>query len=474
MRAAGRLVTATAANLLVPVSGLIVSPFLSRELGPEGRGLFAALTLPIVVCGWLGTYGLQDALAFHVRQRRLSRRDAARVSMLAAVPLGLVAVLLLGVLGLFVFDRTAGERQQFMLLTLLAPVHLLTNLVIGALTGASDVGGVNLMKAVPAVLRTVLMVIACVAFDLSPFWSALLALTSTATGVLFGLPRLRRRAGPASCVETENGTAPVVPPGPARRAGAVDRPGPIPVRSLVRYALVCLPGVLAATSSARLDQVVGLPLLGARELGFYAVAVSVAELPTVVATAARTILMGGADAEGVTSVLWVARMALPAAAFGCAVLAAGAGLLVPRFFGVAFAPAVLPTVILCAATVVYTCVQVFSALLLAHGEPARSSAALVAGSLTGVLLLVVLAPSGAVGAALASLVGYVVAAGAAARSVRRLVVVPSLRAVTVPYVADLRLLCARLGWTRREPRHSPTEAQDTVGSRVPDSGRSEW
>ncbi|MGX4653453.1 lipopolysaccharide biosynthesis protein [Micromonospora sp. SCSIO 07396] len=470
MRVAGRLVTATAANLLVPVSGLIVSPFLSRELGPEGRGLFAALTLPIVVCGWLGTYGLQDALAFHVRQRRLSRRDAARVSMLAAVPLGLVAVLLLGVLGLFVFDRTAGERQQFMLLTLLAPVHLLTNLVIGALTGASDVGGVNLMKAVPAVLRTVLMVIACVAFDLSPFWSALLALTSTATGVLFGLPRLRRRAGSGSCADAESDTA----AGPARRAGAVDRPGPIPVRSLVRYALVCLPGVLAATSSARLDQVVGLPLLGARELGFYAVAVSVAELPTVVATAARTILMGGADAEGVTSVLWVARMALPAAAFGCAVLAAGAGLLVPRFFGVAFAPAVLPTVILCAATVVYTCVQVFSALLLAHGEPARSSAALVAGSLTGVLLLVVLAPLGAVGAALASLVGYVVAAGAAARSVRRLVVVPSLRAVTVLYAADLRLLCARLGWTRREPRHSPTEAQDTVGSRVPDSGRSEW
>ncbi|MFI9644078.1 lipopolysaccharide biosynthesis protein [Micromonospora sp. NPDC051925] len=474
MRAAGRLVTATAANLLVPVSGLLVSPFLSRELGPEGRGLYAALTLPIVVCGWLGTYGLQDALAFHVRQRRLSPRDAARVSVLAAVPLGLAAVLLLGVLGLFVFDRTADERQQFMALTLLAPLHLVVNLVIGALTGASDVGGVNLMKAVPALIRTVLMVVACVAFDLSAFWAALLFLTSTAGGILIGLPRLRRGAGAARCAGPGNRAGPTAPPEPADHAGPADQSGPIPVGSLVRYSFVCLPGVLAATSSARLDQVVGLPLLGARELGFYAVAVSVAELPTVVATAARTILMGGPGDEGGASVLWVARMAVPAAAFGCAVLAASAGLLVPRFFGVAFAPAVLPTVILCAATIVYTCVQVFSALLLANGEPARSSTALVAGSLTGVLLLVVLAPSGAVGAALASLAGYAVAAGIAARSVHRLAAVPSLRAVTVPYAADLRRLYAWLAKARRGRRSSPSEGRDDVGSRVVDTGRSEW
>ncbi|MFG1842627.1 lipopolysaccharide biosynthesis protein [Micromonospora sp. NPDC049175] len=449
--AVNRLVTSTAANLLIPVSGLLVSPFLSRELGPEGRGLYAALTLPIVICGWLGTYGLQDALTFHVRQRRLSRRDAARVSLLAAVPLGLVAVLLLGVLSLFVFDQGEVDRQQFLVLALLAPLHILANLAIGALTGAADIGGVNLMKVVPAALRTILLVIACVALDLSAFWAAALFLTATASGVLVGLPRLRR-------------------PVPASSTEPADRAEPIPVRSLIRYALVCLPGVLAATSNARLDQVIGLPLLGARELGFYAVAVSVAELPTVVATAARTVLMGGAGGEDNESVLRVARIAVPVAALGCTVLAASAGLLVPLFFGAAFAPATLPTVILCAATVVFTCVQIFSALLLVHDKAGRSSIALVVGSLTGVLLLVVLAPLGAVGAALASLVGYAVAAGIAARSVRRLPAVPSLRAVTVPYGADLRHLHAELGQRWRARRTGPPEAPDAANSQSAGTG----
>ncbi|MEU8185553.1 oligosaccharide flippase family protein [Micromonospora sp. NPDC049047] len=452
MMAVNRLVASTAANLLIPVSGLLVSPFLSRELGPEGRGLYAALTLPIVICGWLGTYGLQDALTFHVRQGRLSGRDAARVSLLAALPLGLVAVLLLGVLGLFVFDRSEVDRQQFLALALLAPLHIMANLAIGALTGAADLGGVNLMKVVPAALRTILLVIACVALDLSAFWAAALFLTATASGVLVGLPRLRRRPGPASVTR---------PADPAE---------PIPVRSMIRYALTCLPGVLAATSSARLDQVIGLPLLGARELGFYAVAVSVAELPTVVATAARTVLMGGAGSEDHDSVLRVARIAVPVTALGCTVLAASAGLLVPRFFGAAFAPATLPTVILCAATVVFTCVQIFSALLLVHDKAGRSSVALVVGSLTGVLLLVGLAPLGAVGAALASLVGYAVAAGIAARSVRGLPAVPSLRAVTVPYGADLRHLHAGLRRRWRPRRTGPPEAPDAANSQSAGTG----
>jgi O-antigen/teichoic acid export membrane protein len=454
---ANRLIATTAANLLIPVSGLLVSPFLSRELGPEGRGLYAALTLPIVVYGWLGTYGLQDALTFHLRQHRLSHRDAARVSALAAVPLGLVGVLFLGVLGLFVFEQADGERQRFVVLTLLAPLHLLGNLVVGALTGAADIGGVNLMKVVPAALRTILMVIACLAFDLNAFWAALLFLTSTASGVLIGLPRLRR-ANPAWRSSAAEPTRPGTSVGsPANQAQ------PIPIRSLVRYSLACLPGVLAAVSNARLDQVIGLPLLGARELGFYAVAVGVAELPSVVATAARTVLLGGAGGGESTSVLRVARMAVPAAALGCAVLAASAGLLVPWFFGRAFAPAVLPTVILCVATVVHTCVQIFSALLLANGEAARSSAALVAGSLAGVLLLVVLAEMGAVGAALASLIGYTVAAGTAARSVRGLPAVPSLRATTVPYAADLHHLRTWLAKTRQDRRTGPREARSAGG-----------
>ncbi|MEV0330278.1 oligosaccharide flippase family protein [Micromonospora echinospora] len=427
-----RLVSATTANLVVPLSGLLVGPVLSRELGPEGRGLYAALTLPVVVYGWLGTYGLQDALTFHLRHRRISRRDAARVALLATVPLGLLGVLLLAVLGLVLAGET-GERHQFLVLALLAPLHILANLLVGALTGVADVGGVNLVKVVPAVIRTVLLVGACLAFDLSAFVAGLLFLASMAGGTAVGLRRLRR----ASVGEVSS--------------------GPPPLRSLTRYAAVCLPGVLAAVATARLDQMIGLPLLGARELGFYAVAVSVAELPMVVATAARTVLMGRADGDDPAAALRVARLALPLTLAACVVLAAVAGPLVPLVFGEAFAPAVPPTVVLCAATVLYTGGQILGAVLLAHGRAGRSSAALVAGALTGVVALVVLAPLGAVGAAVASLVGYAVAVLSAARSVVGLPGVPSLRAVTVPYADDLRFLRARFRARRRPGVPAPVD-----------------
>ncbi|MEU3453001.1 O-antigen ligase family protein [Micromonospora sp. NPDC006766] len=430
---ARKLVSASVANLLIPLSGLLVSPFLSRALGPDGRGLYAALTLPIVVCGWIGTYGLQDALSYHVREGRLSRRAAAKVSLVAMLPLGVLAVGLMAVLGLVIFPD-AARYDQFLTLALLAPLHVLANLFIGALTGASDIRGLNLVKVVPALVRTGVVIFACLAFDLNAYAASLIFVGSVLTGLVFGFLRLWRPAEPSTAETT-----------PA---------GPVPTGSLVRYALTCLPGVLAAISSARLDQIIGLPLIGARELGYYAVAVSVAELPMVIATAARTVLMGRPASGDPRAANQVARLAVLASAVVCVLLAVSAGFAVPLVFGADFAPAVLPTAILSAGTLCYACMSVYSAALLAHNRPGWSSTALVTGSLVGVLALLVLAPLGAVGAALASVAGYAVAMIIAGVAVDRVPALGSLRMLTVPYPDDVRLMqrkVARMAEGMRRP-----------------------
>ncbi|GAA5185123.1 hypothetical protein GCM10023322_28160 [Rugosimonospora acidiphila] len=423
-----KLASASFANLLVPISGLIVSPLLSRELGPDGRGLYAALTLPVVVYGWAGTYGLQDSLSYHLYHARLSRRGAAKVSLLATVPLGLLGIGLLAALGLGVFAGNGGHYAEFLTLALLAPVHILANLLIGALTGASDIRGVNLVKVVPAAVRTALLVFACVAFDLNAYWAGLLFLASMLPAIAVGLARLRHApAGPDQP--------------PPDHTPTVD---PIPTRSLAGYALRCLPGVLAAISSARLDQIVGLPVIGARQLGYYAAAVSVAEIPMAIATAARTVLMGRpstTDPRGATA---VARLSVAVSVVACALLAAVTPFAVPLFFGSAFAPAIGPTVILCAATTLYTCVVLLTAALLIGGRAGASSSALVIGSAVGIALLFLFAPLGATGAALASLGGYGVSMGIAALAIRRTGHMYSLRMLMFPYLDDVRHLRDRL------------------------------
>ncbi|MBE1491289.1 O-antigen ligase family protein [Plantactinospora soyae] len=451
-----KLVSASFANLLIPISGLLVGPLLSRELGPTGRGLYAALTLPIVVCGWIGTYGLQDALSYHLRTGRLSTRAAAKVSLIASVPLGLLGIGLLAVLGLFVFPGgDDGHYGQFLLLSLLAPLHILANLLIGALTGASDIRGVNLVKVVPALLRTALVVFACLTLDLSAYWAGLLFVASVSGGLVLGLVRLHFSTERVESAGEETGDPPE-PPDPG-----------IPTRSLLAYSLTCLPGVLAAISTARLDQIIGLPVIGARELGFYAVAVSVAEIPMVIATAARTVLMGRPSSGDRRRASTVARLAVLGSIVASGVLAAIAGIAVPWVFGAAFAPAVLPTVILCAATTLYTSMVIFSAVLLANGRAAWSSGALVAGSVLGIVFLFLLAPMGAVGAAIASLVGYGVSVVAAGAMVRRVPELPSLRELTVPYREDLRSLGeVAIGFVGRFRKRATTEPgpSDPAGS----------
>nr|MDT0656914.1 O-antigen ligase family protein [Micromonospora sp. DSM 115978] len=465
-----KLLSASFANLLIPISGLLVSPFLSRELGPDGRGLYAALTLPIVVCGWIGTYGLQDALSFHLRDNRLTRRAALTVSLISAVPLGLLGVGMLALLALFVFPGGADEHRQFLVLAWLAPLHILANLLIGALTGAADIRGVNLVKVLPALTRTALVVFACLAFDLDAFWAGLLFLASVVTGLVAGLVRLRPTPAKPDSFGEPN------PPGERDTAGTPDPP--IPVRSLAVYAFACLPGVLAAISAARLDQVIGLPVIGARELGYYAVAVSVAEIPMVIATAARTVLMGRPGTADALRATRVARLAVLASVLACALLAAIATVAVPWVFGTPFAPAVPPTIILCAATTLYTCMIIFTAVLLANDRAARSSAALVTGSATGVALLLLLAPLGAIGAALASLGGYGVSTLLAAGALARTPGTPTLRMLTIAYREDLRLIVAQarsfLGRLapsripRQNARSAPSAA--TVTSGAPTTG----
>jgi O-antigen/teichoic acid export membrane protein/O-antigen ligase len=418
-----KLVSASAANLLIPISGLVVGPILSRELGPSGRGLYAALTLPIVVCGWFGTYGLQDALTYHLREGRLSRRAAARVSLVAVLPLGVLGIGLLALIGFFVFDGT-GHYGQFLVLSLLAPLHVLANLLMGGLTGASDIRGVNLVKVLPALVRTALVVFACLAFDLSAFWAGLLFVASIGAGVAVGLLRLWRA--------------------PAGDEADAAWDGTIPSRSLVTYSLVALPGVLAAISSARLDQIIGLPVIGAAELGYYAVAVSVAEIPMVIATAARTVLMGRPSTADPRRATRVARLAVLASVGACAFLAAIAAVAVPWVFGAAFTPAVLPTVILCAGTTLYTSMVIFSAVLLANNRAGWSSAALVTGSVVSIALLFLLSSMGAVGAAVASLAGYGVSVIVAAWALRKVPEGGSLRMLTVPYGDDVRAVRTRL------------------------------
>ena len=200
----------------------------------------------------------------------------------------------------------------------------------------------------------------------------------------------------------------------------------------------------------------------------------------VIATAARSVLLGRQGSGNPRAATRVARLAVLASVIACGLLALSAGYAVPLVFGADFAPAVAPTMILCAATVLYACMIIYTAALLAQNRPGWSSGALVTGSVVGVVALLVCAPLGAVGAAIGSLAGYAATMAIAAVGVGRVPALRSVRMLTVPYDEDIRLIrdrTARIAAVLRRRAIPPArqhENPETTGTKENAPMPSSW
>jgi O-antigen/teichoic acid export membrane protein len=209
--------------------------------------------------------------------------------------------------------------------------------------------------------------------------------------------------------------------------------------SMWRFAALAFAGVLAASSVAKLDQVVGLPLIGAQELGLYAVAVSFAELPLAVSAACRAYLIGvRADPTDLGAQQRAVRVVVSGTALGCAIAACVAHPVMMAMFGKEFEGAVGPAIILLCGTAIYSLGASLTGILLALGRVKVQSLALIAGAGVSVVLLIVLRQWGAVGAATASTIGYTLTTVMAFVAVRRGTTGLALSSVLIAKRSDLR------------------------------------
>jgi O-antigen/teichoic acid export membrane protein len=363
---------------------LLISPVLARELGASGRGEYAALTAPFLIVGIVGTLGYQDAITQHV-QRMGNPLGGLRLMLLLIAPLSILASLCLWLALRVVYATEPGLLAYLPWFLLFVPLLIFHNLCIGLATGAGDVGTVNLTKLLPALFRAVLTVFLCWSLDLSPAAAAGILLGSVGIGIAWTLGRYLTRP-------------------------QVGSPAPLDTRAVGRTALACFPGVLASMSSARLDQFIGLPLIGARQLGLYVVAVSLSELPLMLAVAGRTMVLGLAESDDPDGE--AAQRTVRAVAYlvlcGSIGVALSSLWLIPHVFGSEFRGAVTPCVVLCSACVFLSITTMTSAVLLARGRAASQSVVLIVGAVVGVTALFAFSPLGALGAALASLLGAAV------------------------------------------------------------------
>lgn len=350
----------------VPALGLLSGPLLARALGPEGRGDLAAILQPLTLLDSVAAVGLPAALTVFV-----ARGMPPRLAVRLALPLAAV-VATCAFAALCVWSVVVSERYGISLVALIACQCFLfagvtLNLVRGVVAGEGRWRRLDIERVSTAVVR--LLVIGALVL-LGASWAPAFALgvlvAGSAVGLLVLLPGSTRSAGAVFVDDT-------------REAG----------RRMRAFAYRGWPGAVAAGANARLDQAVLPALVASEVLGYYAVAVTLAELPLLVSTVVTrhilTSVAGGTFDRGARTLLLLgATVCLTLVV----VLGLAGGTIVTLVFGEDFAPAAVALRLLVLAAAIGVAAQWVTAAHTGAGRPGLSSLSHGVGCVVTVLGLI--------------------------------------------------------------------------------------
>ncbi|HEY6796560.1 MAG TPA: oligosaccharide flippase family protein [Kineosporiaceae bacterium] len=347
-----------AAYGVAPTVGIVTAPFLARALRPEGRGELAGVMQPITLAGALAGLGVPAAVAFYTG-RGYSQRSVLRIGYLATLPSAVTVYL-----GLCAYAPVVAARLGVPVPVLLASwaivvLSALVQVKRASWQGLGRFGRLDLERTGYALARLVGVV--------GPALAGVTAATGYVAAYLasFGLgAALLWCGGPGRC-------------GPAPVADAGREPTRREVR---RYSWLAAIGTISLSAGNRLDQLLLPAATSSRQLGFYAVAVTVAEVPLIAATvAARNLMHAASTGRRGGDLVRSASVVLAAGAGGCLGTAVLAPSAVPFVFGPAFAPSVRSVQILLLGSGLTIGVLSCTAVVSGRGRPGLGSLINVAG-----------------------------------------------------------------------------------------------
>lgn len=383
-----KILLAMLGNLGPPAAAFITAPILAQSLGVFERGQVAAGGAPLMLLAGAATLGMPEAVTYFVA--RSGGADAKRVVGSAA---GLIAAAGVAATGLFILlaPYLAGGDADVQVLILISLSMVVPSLVLLVLRGASAGRGrwglITAERMIGSFARLIAIVVLAVTGALDVTSATVVISLSMAIGMVAYIALLRP-----------------IRPEPEHSHRVID---------LWRFGGRVWFGSLAGILLSRVAQILVVPLSNATELGLFVIAVSIAELVLVFNNAVRDVYFAeearGPDMRRVAAGARSSTLVTIGLA-GAVALASIWG--IPLLFGSEFEPALLPTWLLLLAIVLGNPGSLAGAGLSAMGKPhLRSWSLLVALVANVVTLFLLVPPMGAVGAAVATAVGNVIAAG---------------------------------------------------------------
>ena len=262
-------------QVLIVIMNVATGIITARLLGAEGRGIYVAITLWPPLLAMLATAGLNSAVIFRLRKNPASADAVAGAAMLLG--LGWSAVFITaGAVALPMFlESYSASTILFAQICLAAVVVNSTQIVIKqSFAGSGQYWFCNLTHLLPQLFHLLALVGIMVVATVTAQDAALALFISGAVAVLAVLPKFVRTLRPRfTAVRAE-------------------------LRELRSYSLRAAPSGVVAAFVMHSDRLVLIPLLSARELGFYAVAFSFSRVVQFVQPALQSVLLSHMSGQG--------------------------------------------------------------------------------------------------------------------------------------------------------------------------------
>jgi O-antigen/teichoic acid export membrane protein len=381
----------TVSSFLVPAAGVLTQPILAHALGTSGRGELAAALAPAALALAVATFGLPEALTYYLAKHPRITRPALLWATLISVGLGglcLVATIA-AVPFLSTGDAVLGN------LIVLGMALTVPALAVGVLRGAASGRQMWTTIAIERLVNTSLRIVAFVSLWLLGELTVLAAvLVSTLSPIVAGVVYWRLLVQPPHD-DTEQPLA-----------GGTMRP-------LLSFGSRMWLGAVASMLLARIGQIIMAPLSSVEDLGLYSVAITISDLPLIVALAIRDTLYGvnskTNDAAGITT---TTRLTILVGFLGCAVLGGTLPWWIGPVFGAEFGAATVPTQMLMVSAMICIPGLMAAAGISAWGRPGLRSMGLGITLVANVSVFVLLVPPlGVIGACWTSILSNVVMTG---------------------------------------------------------------
>jgi len=305
-------------NLSVTISNLIIGVILSRVLGAAGFGLYSSLiVVPIIVIGFT-QLGIRRSTIYHIGQKDINENNLASALILLWFYTSFLSIIICGLVFFFSYSQPYDPLMVVMIL-LTIPLLLMNLFAGGIFLGKEEILRANIINAGPTLLTLVLTIL-FVWFMKLWVLGAFIAIFLANFIMFFFL--YRTIIGEYRYKITWK-----------YHEGLM--------KSMVRLGLVNAVAIFVMQLNYRLDVLMLKKLSTLEQVGFYAVAVQIAEQVWHIPYAIESIILSRSantdDEEGVTRVVsTIFRFSMLAGFAASVTIFFAAPFLIPLIFGKEF------------------------------------------------------------------------------------------------------------------------------------------